>query len=145
MSISITLMRNYSDINVLDKNTENLSTVSGTLKNKTSILNPVIQIQGALPTGCNYMYIADFGRYYFVDDISSVSNPIFEISAHVDVLTTYADQIRSCRGIIARQQNNWNLYVDDGAFKTYQNEIILVQTFTTGFSDDEFVLAVAGS
>lgn len=145
MSITISLMRNYSDTNVLDKNIETLSTVSGTLKNKTSVLNPVIQIQGSLPTGCNYMYISDFGRYYFVDDISSVTNTIFEISAHVDVLTTYASQIRSCRGIIARQQNNWNLYVDDGAFKTYQNEIILVQTFSTGFNSDEFVLAVAGS
>lgn len=145
MSFDITLQRNYSDINVLDKNIETLSTVSGTLKDKTSILNPVIQIQGSIPTSCNYMYISTFGRYYFVDDISSVSDSIFEISAHVDVLTTYADQIRSCRGIIARQQNNWNLYIDDGSFKTYQNEIILCQTFGTGFTSNELVLAVAGS
>lgn len=145
MSFDITLQRNHSDTNVLSKNIETLSTVSGTLKEKTSILNPVIQIQGDVPVHCNYMYISTFDRYYFIDDISCVSDSIFEISGHVDVLTTYADQIRSCRGIIARQQNNWNLYVDDGTFKTYQNEIILVQNFTTGFNTDEFVLAVAGS
>lgn len=145
MSFSIDLMTNSSDTNVLNKNTSLLSTVTGTLKNRTSIINPVIQIQGSVPSNCNYMYISQFGRYYYVDDITSISNDIFEISAHVDVLKTYANQIRSCRGIIARQQNNWNLYVDDGAFKTYQNEIILVQNFPQGLYSNEFILAVAGS
>ena len=145
MSFTIDLMRNYSDINVVDKNISTITSATGTLKDKTSIISPVIQIQGEIPTHCNYMYIAQFDRYYYVNDIVSVYNNIFEISAHVDVLMTYKEQIRACKGIVARQQNNWNLYVDDGAFKTYQNETILVQNFPTGFTTEDLVLAVAGS
>lgn len=145
MSFTIELQHNNSDNNVLTKNITTLSTVSGVLKDKTSILRPVIVFEGALPTGCNYMHISDFNRYYYVDDVSSVNGSLYEVSAHVDVLQTYNSQIRACRGIVARQESNWNLYVDDGTFKTYQNDVMLLKKFPTGFSTNEFVLAVAGS
>lgn len=145
MSITIHLMTNNSDDNVLSKNLTTLATFNGTLKDTTSILTPSVKIEGSIPTNCNYMYIPDFNRYYFIDNISSIVTNIFEISGHVDVLKTYENEIRGCTGIIARQQSAWNLYVDDGAFKTYQNEIIKVSTFPNGFDTQEFVLAVAGS
>lgn len=144
MSFNIELQHNNSDINILDKAITTLSTVTGVLKDKTSILRPVIVFEGTLPTGCNYLHIPDFNRYYYVDDVSSVNGSFFEISAHVDVLKTYASQIRACKGIIARQENNWNLYVDDGTFKTYQNDVMLLKKFPSGFTTSEFVLAVAG-
>lgn len=144
MSFTIDLMKNNSDVNVLNKDITTLMSISGTLKARTSIINPVIVIDGTLPTDCNYMYISEFGRYYYVNDITSINNDLFEISGHVDVLKTYASQIRASRGIIARQQTNWNLYVDDGVFKTYQNEQILLKQFTGGFTTQDFVLAVAG-
>ena len=121
-----------------------MRTITGTLREETSILNPVIRFQGTIPVHANYMYIPEFDRYYFINDIKSIRNNLYEISAHVDVLMTYQDQIRNCTGIVARQQNNWNLYIDDGVFKTYQNRIILVKEFPTGFVRNDFVLAVAG-
>lgn len=144
MSFSIDLMYNASDVNVLTKSTSILGTYTGTLKDKTSILSPVILLEGTIPTNCNYMYISTFGRYYFIDDVVSVGNNVFQVSAHVDVLTTYASQIRGCTGIVARNQNKWNLYIDDGTFKTYQNEINQIRVFPSGFTTYEFVLAVAG-
>lgn len=144
MSLTINLMNNSSDTNVVSKSTSTLSSVSGVLKESTSIINPTIKIEGVLPTTCNYFYIPDFGRYYYITDIVSISNDIFEISGHVDVLMTYAAQLRSCSGIVARQQNNYNLYLDDGSFKTYQNPRFKKINFPSGFSDMEFVLAVAG-
>ena len=144
MSFTIELMTNNSANNVLDKSLTNLSSVTGVLKSETSIMNPVIQIEGTLPTNCNYMYISEFGRYYYVNDVRSITANIFEISAHVDVLKTYASQIRGCEGIIARQRNNYNLYLDDGTFKTYQNPRFKKIAFDSGFDTMEFVLAVAG-
>lgn len=144
MSFNIDLQHNNSDTNLLNKNITTLATVTGVLKDKTSILRPTIVFEGSLPTGCNYMHIAEFNRYYYVDDISCVNGSFFEISAHVDVLKTYANEIRACRAIVARQESNWNLYVDDGTFKTYQNDVMLLKKFDTGFNTSEFVLAVAG-
>lgn len=144
MSITIDLMQNLSDTNVVDKTVSTISTITGVLKDATSIISPTIMIQGTLPPGCNYMYISDFARYYYVTDVRSIHNDIFEISAHVDVLKTYASQLRNCTGIVARQENKYNLYLDDGSFKTYQNPRFKKLAFPSGFTTLEFVLAVAG-
>lgn len=146
MSFSISLMRNSSPKEQLDKNLSTLASVSGTLKESTSIINPVIKIQCDVSdfANCNYMYIPEFDRFYFVTDITSISDTIAEFSGHVDVLTTYKDQIRSNSAIVRRQENSWNLYLNDGSFKVYQNPMVLTKSFPNGFTAHEFVLAVAG-
>ena len=50
MSVSIQTMVNMSDKNVVDKRLTLLSEITGTLKDSTSIMNPIIRIQGTLPT-----------------------------------------------------------------------------------------------
>ena len=147
MSFSITLMRNDSEVNRLSKFTVALTTVTGTLKEQTSIIDPVIKIQADLSslTNCNYMYIPEFNRYYFVNDIKAITGNIVEISGHVDVLSTYAAEIRSNTAITRRQENNWNLYLNDGTFRVYQDPKVITKAFPSGFSTQELVLAVAGS
>lgn len=144
MSFDIIFQQNLSDVNVISKIITDVSTATGSLKSSTSILTPVILFDGSLPTNINYMTIPTFNRKYFIDDIKSVRNELFEISAHVDVLTTYANEIKALECIIARQQNDWNLYLDDGSFKAYQNRLITIKNFPTGFSANQFVLGVAG-
>lgn len=147
MSFDIVLMRSNSEKNRLTKDTETIMTVSGFLREGTSIIDPVIKIECDISdvVGCNYLSIPIFGRKYFVNDIRSIRNRLFEFSCHVDVLSTYADAIRGNTGIIKRQENAWNLYLNDGTFKVYQNPNVLTRAFPSGFTTQEFVLAVAGS
>ena len=44
------------------------------LKQPTSIINPTLEISASDITGYNYAYIAAFGRYYFMKDITSGVN-----------------------------------------------------------------------
>lgn len=147
MSFNITLQTNASEKNKLTKDITDLVTLSGTLKNGTSIIDPVISFEGDLSSfvNCNYMTISTFGRSYFVKDIRSIRNNVYEISAHVDVLSSFATQIKSNTAVVRRQENQWNLYLNDGVFKTYQNPEIVTKAFPSGFTTQEFVLAVAGS
>lgn len=147
MSFNISLQTNNSERNRLTKNVQTIMTVSGVLKEETSIIDPVIKIECdlALVTGCNYLSIPAFGRSYFVNNIRSVRNGVVEFSCHVDVLSTYADQIKSNTAIVRRQENEWNLYLNDGTFKVYQNPNVLTRAFPSGFTTQEFVLAIAGS
>ena len=147
MAFNIELKINNSEQNRLNKNTRTIMTVSGVLKEETSIIYPVIKIECEISdvTGCNYLSISVFGRSYFVNDIRSIRNGLVEFSCHVDVLSTYAEQIKNNTGIIKRQENKWNLYLNDGTFKVYQNPIVLTKAFPSGFTTQEFVLAVAGS
>lgn len=147
MAFNISLQRNNSERNRVTKDVENLMTVSGELKTETSIVDPVILIECDLSavTGCNYVSIPTFGRSYFVNNIRSIRSGLVEFSCHVDVLSSFAEQIKQNTAIVRKQENNWNLYLNDGSFKIYQNPNVLTKAFPSGFTNQEFVLAVAGS
>lgn len=144
--MDIILQINNSEKNRLDKNVTDIVTLSGTLRESTSVVDPKIVIEGDLSSfvNCNYMTIPVFNRSYFVNNITSINNNLFEISAHVDVLSTYKSQIRQNSAIIARQEKKWNLYLNDGVFKTYQNPHIVTKAFPSGFTEQHFIFSVAG-
>lgn len=148
MSFTIKLQRNLSEKNRVSKETNDIMTVSGTLREETSIIDPVFRIVTndiSLLSNVNYADIETFGRKYFVTDIRAVRTGIIELRCHVDVLSSFADAIKSNTAIIKRQENEWNLYLNDGSLKVYQNPIVLTKAFPSGFNTQEFVLAVAGS
>ena len=143
----VTLQYNNSPKEQLDKDIETISTLSGTLREGSSLIDPVIIVEGSIISlrKCNYMTIGKFGRKYFVNNISSIRQGLIEISAHVDVLTTYKAKIRENRAIIKRSQGNYNLYLNDGSLKVQQNPKISTKAFPQGFiTSIEFVLAIAG-
>lgn len=146
MSFTIKLQINKSENEKFSKKLIDVLTLTGTLKNGTSIVDPVILFECDLKkiTNCNYMTISEFSRSYFITDMKSIRNGLVEISAHCDVLSSFKDEILTNDAIILRQEYNWNLYVDDGVFTTYQNDEIITKEFPSGFSTQEFVLAVAG-
>jgi len=143
---TIELKRNNSEDNKINKSLTAISSLSGVLKADSSILNPVILVEASISSlkNCNYMVISEFGRKYFIIDIRSVRNGMVEISGKCDVLDSFASQILANTAIIKRQENDWNLYIDDGAFRVYSNPQIQTKVFPSGFTTPEFVLAVAG-
>lgn len=146
MAFNIVLQKNNSENNRVIKSVDAILTVSGVLKEETSIIDPVIKIECDLAsvTGCNYLSIPAFGRSYFVNNIRSIRKGLVEFACHVDVLSSFASQIRSNSAIVKRQENSWNLYLNDGTFKVYQNPNVLTKAFPSGFTTQEFVLAIAG-
>lgn len=147
MAFTVILQRNGSDKNQFDKDISNILSVSGTLKQETSIIDPVIIIECNLTVvrSCNYLTISEFGRSYFVKNIRSIKNGLVEFTCHVDVLSSFKSAIRDNTAIIKRQQNAWNLYLNDGVLRVYQNGTVITKAFPAGFTTMEFVLAVAGS
>lgn len=146
MAFDIILQRNDSERESLTKKITNIKTVSGVLKTETSIIDPVIMIECNLNevVNCNYMTITAFKRKYFVNNIRSIRAGLVEFSCHCDVLSSFDSYIRGNTAIIKRQEKKWNLYLNDGSFKVYQNPIVLTKSFPSGFSAQEFVLAIAG-
>ena len=142
--MNITLYSNSSDNNVVTKNISQVASLTGSLRNESGIMSPSILIQGTYPSA-NYCYISDWGRYYFIEEIISVRNNISEIRCRIDTLMTYAQQIRSLTAIIKKQENDYNLYINDGSFMTYANDKVFTKGFPGSFSDDSYVLLVSGS
>ena len=147
MSFDITFYTNESETTHLDKDLTLVVTLTGTLRDGSSIINPSILVAGTLATLkiANYFYIEDFGRYYFLGDMHTVRTGLIEVTGHVDVLSTYKTCIRANKGIVYRQEERWNLYLNDGVLEVYQNPIVTTHEFPSGFSGQSYVLAVAGS
>ena len=137
MSISVKLCHNSSPVEKIGKNIDTGTSYDCVLKADTSILKPTILLNdtGANLKGYNYMYIADFGRYYFIDDIVTKNNDIWEISGHVDVLETFKAAILSNTAVIKRQEKQYNLYLDDPEFHTYNYEQIQTLKFPANAFD----------
>lgn len=125
--------------------------ITGELKNECSIIDPIILLKindVSTICNCNYMYIKDFGRYYFVNNIVSIRNHIVEIHAHVDVLYTYASEIKKNSVILARYNNTTygNTYLQDSRMASYQDGFTTSYNFSKKFdrSTENFILVVAG-
>lgn len=146
MAFDILLQINNSEDNKVTKNLTLIATLNGTLKAETSLLDPTFIIESDLSTvaGCNYLTVSDFGRSYFIKDIRSLRNNLVEIRCHVDVLMSFAEEIKANYGIVRRQESDWNLYLNDGVLKVYQNPIVTTHAFPTGFEGESYILALAG-
>ena len=95
--MTINFYTNQSEKNRLDKTLVSAFDLNGELKEDCSIIDPVIKIAADVSSmaSVNYLYIASFGRYYFINNVVSINNDICEVHAHVDVLSTYKDEIRA--------------------------------------------------
>lgn len=150
MSFPIELMWSKSSPNVVSKDISLIALATGTLRESTSIINPVITIDSELAYDMiqqiNYAHIEAFHRYYFITNIVSVGYRLWQIDMHVDVLMTYNADIRKQSGIVERQQYAWNIYLDDGSFPAYQKVEVQKKLFsnTAPFENQSFVLIVAG-
>ena len=64
---------------------------------------------------------------------------------HCDVLASFQTELKSLEAVVARQENNYNLYLNDGMFKTYADPNISIFQFPNGFETFQYILSVAGS
>ena len=161
---SINLYKFIGDRKQLNKDTNHgatlIETISGTWKKDVDILNPVIEIQptetstiAKITKQCNYAYVADFGRYYYITGMTCKAGNIIELTLSIDVLFSWATEILLLdEGIIERnsEASNSNLYLDDSEIHIYNDPHIQTYEFeyasgSLTFGSQTFVMAVAGS
>ena len=149
MSFPIFLKRTNNKKNVINKTyVDDLTTqVDVTLKNETSITDPVFLISGDLNniTQFNYITCDFFKRNYFIIDIKQVRHNLYEITAHVDVLTTYASELLQTRCIFERQTNIFDPWLNDTNLKVEAYTQMQIKAFGFKFKPEQnLILSVIG-
>ena len=85
-------------------------------KRETSLLNPtfIMTIDNDV---YNYVWVPDWGRYYFVTDIVHGNSNLCELRCTLDVLATFKDDIRNYVGFVERTSHpTWyNTDINDNA------------------------------
>lgn len=140
------ILYNYTTSpNTVGKGAVIVETLSGTFRSPVSITDPLIVVERSSPVGFNYVYIEAFDRFYYVKGVSADLHGLITISCTVDTLETNAVAIQQTDAIIKRQENKFNLYLDDGIFKAYQNTKHKIIAFPNGFTEYSYILALASN
>lgn len=144
--MNIILCRNTSEPNKINKTLTNHYTLSGTLKEQTSITNPEIMIEIDNPVSFNYAYIPEFNRYYFISDMVCVTNDIWKLQLKVDVLESFKNDILSSSAILSDSEVvGSDKYMSGDVWKTKVKETTNIINFPSGLLDNgEFILITAG-
>lgn len=147
MSFPVKFIYNNEPMNKISKSVNNeIMTLEGTLREESSIVDPVILVECSNPITANYAYIEAFHRYYFIRDISAFRSykdenenmhNLWRITMHTDVLKTFAEGILGSPCIVAKTGgNDFNLYLPDPNYKRQQNDRYGFVEFPNGFNYD---------
>ena len=143
------LYQNKSDERYLTKNiTEipNTRQQNVYLKDRTNLIDPVI-IMDDFPKQCNYVWLSEFDRYYYVREVDFVDGQM-HVSLHVDVLMSFKDEILAKEVYSERSKVHFNDYIEDDKMilNQYTNDRYL--TFSSSpfdINQATFILTLRGT
>ena len=145
--MEIKLYKTSSPRKKLVKDLSDGITLVGTLRAQSSVMSPTFTVQDIAVVGYNYCYISDFGRWYYINGIDALRSNLYELSLGIDVLMTYAAQIRNNYAIVDKVESlgaAYN-YINDGSWVNTNRMNQSIINFATGFNDSgEFILITAG-
>ena len=99
--MEILLYKTTNANNDLNKTISNNVDLVGALRDASSIIAPSILIQSN-PIGYNYAYIPEFGRYYYIKNITAYRKGAFIVDLKCDVLMSFKEEILNMSGIVSR-------------------------------------------
>lgn len=143
--MNITLYQTTDEVNRLEKTLSNAIELVGSLRDECDILTPTIKVESATNLSVyNYMRVTDFGRYYFIKTIKVIRTGLWELTAEVDPLMSYAAQIKALPAIAGRSANRINYYISDGKQEVLSRARVQTKLFPKGFSGATYILTTAG-
>ena len=110
--------------NVINKTLSNKLSIDIALKRSANITSPQIMLEELLGidfNDFNYAHIPDLNRYYFINQITSINNTVWQFDFNCDVLETYKNDILNS---LARFRRNikdgdyLNTSIDHNIFNT---------------------------
>lgn len=134
-----------SEPHVINKELTTSLNLEGDFRSEVSVLRPIIRIQHENPTSYNYAYIAEFHRYYYIDEIVSVRTNLWDLHLRVDVLMSHKAGIYQSTGVVVDSETNEDFYSPGSQWATKVKKKTDILSFSGGFSTTPyFILITAG-
>lgn len=138
--MNITLYKNMSAPNVLDKRLTDELLVQGDYNTTVDILNPFLRIKSTVDImDYNYLYIPDLKRFYFIQNIIAYRNKIFDVYTNVDVLGSWKAEIKRCYGIVTSGEDS-NPFMNGYISSVDVRKSVSKYTFENPFTDGQYIL-----
>lgn len=159
MAVSVTFYNCSDDKRVMSKTLTTGISATAELYDPTSVINPRLRVAyNASLLSYNYMYVAEFGRYYFITNITTDSGGALIITGAVDVLQTYKTAIAGLSAIVVRgarknqSGSNRSTWIEDPRLPIQSGRAVKAILFensdlnidTADLTSNNFILNVAG-
>ena len=141
------LQRSGADILIL-KTYTNLEKLEGTFRVPTSIINPVVRVEGVYSSSsslrnCNSVYIYEFNRVYKIVNKVFISASLCDLYLHSDVLYNFYDDYKSISALWKRTSKSTyidSMVADDYVkFKQGYDITYITPTNTPDVTIDQFI------
>lgn len=151
--MNITLYSTTNDRRVVSKTLTQIAAITNaTIYGDITVTHPTLLLHyNAAYLNANYVYIPEFSRYYFINNISLSSGERMIINCEVDVLNTYKSQIKTLNCTVVRNEHAKRTYLPDRymtptskkSIKTYklENSNFNIDDIQSGHN---FVLCIVG-
>lgn len=132
MNILIDLLWNGSDARVVNKDVKDVKKgIECMLMDDTSILAPSIILNDfdlvADWRDVNYVFIKNFGRYYYVTNMTFLTDGFCKLDLDVDVLMTYKDLIKGSTQLVTRSEKSRNRYIVDNQMPIHSDNAYTIK------------------
>ena len=144
--MGLTMYTNTSDNRYLTKTLTQIGStpITCTFKEDTNMEAPVVIISpSAYSSACNYVYLDDTSRYYYVTDVTFSQQRVY-MHLKVDVLMSFASDIKSCEAIAGRSANQYNNYLLDDYMARLQYSDIYLKKFPNSLNKNLSLILVVG-
>lgn len=126
---TVTLYKNNSVPNRIDKRITQVAQVRGALMEDTNEKEVTLRIQLSLGEldARRFNYFRVFGNYYFVSDVTYQGEGIHLLHGTIDLLETFKENIKALHVIATRSQSHGSAEVDDaGRILTVSKERVAI-------------------
>ena len=141
--MNILLYKTTNANNDLNKTISNKVELVGALRDASSIIAPSILIQSN-PIGYNYAYIPEFGRYYYIKNITAFRKGAYIIDLKCDVLMSFKEEILNMSGIVSRLTSGDEYANRDIKTKCLETHRKIVFENTPFTADGTYILVAQG-
>lgn len=138
--MDVTLYKNFSVENKLDKNLTQVAKYSG-----VQVVEPVddydVQIRMTVPTDTlkwsNVNYFEFDGAYYFLESVNKEANSISVVNGRMDLLMTYKSAIQNLSVLPERSTSHGSMRLEDQNRRISVDSVRTVVSFPNSISGSE--------
>lgn len=110
----------------------------------SNVVRPRLRVSsGLIGQSVNYLYVSELERYYYIKDWI-MENGHITLECEVDVLMSFKNAIKQQNVIVERQENKFNMYLEDSKYNILSTDAIRTIAFPSGFTGLSLVLGVVG-
>lgn len=144
--MELKLYHTLDNENVINKTLTLIHTMRIRLKDTVNIINPILilsEVAGVNYFRCNYCYLSEFNRYYFIRDIEVMSTRNYKLQLEVDVLESFKEDILNSYSEIKRPlQKGDFVYINN--IMDVRKEIDIYESANSLTNQKDIVLSTIG-